>query len=98
MYQYAEILSQGESLNDIKNEAEDSKKPKSLDEDGAMAVFIDQVNQASGNDEDPTATPDPVKPKPKEEKVVKEKPKQIGESEEVKENTKAWANAQIVTE
>ena len=92
MYQYAELLSSGESIAQIQEEANESKKPKPLDDDAAIAAFIDQVNAASGSNDDPIATPDPVKPKLEEKKVV-EKPEPKQESAEVQANTEAWAHA-----
>ena len=49
MYTFSQILATGESVADIKETVADSKKPKPLDEESAMAVFIDQVNVLSGS-------------------------------------------------
>lgn len=57
MYTFSQVLANGESIADIKEVVEDAKKPKPLDDDTAMAVFIDQVNALSGSQNEKDAEP-----------------------------------------
>lgn len=96
LYTYSNILSDGESVKEIKQEAEFSMKPKGMDEDTAMNLYLADISQANADLGQDFSKPKPKVPA-KALNQVKEDVK-VDDSESKKqesENTEKWAHAKL---